>query len=81
MDLNMEYAAHQAALMSAEGAGSDKERRTYLLKASAIAGRIRYFQAGLGAAAACAWSASQHATNAQISTPKSGSRPHRGTPT
>lgn len=68
MDLNMEYAAHQAALMSAEKAGNDKDRLSYLLRASAIAGRISSFQNRLGAAAACAWNASQHATNAEIAT-------------
>jgi hypothetical protein len=68
MDLNMEYAAHQVALMSAKRAGNDKDRLSYLLRASTIASRISSFQKRLGAAAACAWSASQHATNAEIAT-------------
>jgi hypothetical protein len=64
MDLNMEYAAHQRALMSAKTALSDVDRRGYLTQASTIAARIGAFQHGLGAAAACAWCASQLATTA-----------------
>jgi len=62
MDLNMEYAAHQEALMSAECALNDKDRQAHLLDASIIAERIGVFQQNLGAAAACAWCASQFAT-------------------
>ncbi|WP_427968830.1 hypothetical protein [Altererythrobacter sp.] len=64
MDLNREYAAHQQALMSAEVAHSDSDRRACLARASDIAARIGAFQRRLGAAAACAWSASQLATTA-----------------
>jgi len=64
MDLNTEYAAHQQALMSAESAHNDGDRRAHLDRASAIAARIYEFQRSLGAAAACALSASQLATTA-----------------
>jgi hypothetical protein len=64
MDLNLEYAAHQQALMFARTARSDTDRHAHLLQASIIADRIGAFQKGLGAAAACAWSASQLATMA-----------------
>lgn len=57
MDINLEYAAHQAALMRAEDAGSADQRQHQLAKASRIAGRIGAFQHELGAAAACAWNA------------------------
>ena len=57
MDLNLEYAAHQSALMRAEGADCAGESRHQFAKASRIAGRISAFQRELGAAAACAWSA------------------------
>ncbi len=63
MDLNMEYAAHQKALMSAKCALSDLDRQAHLLDASIIADRIGVFQKSLGAAAACAWCASQFATS------------------
>lgn len=66
MDLNLEYAAHQQALMSAKAAHSDTDRHAHLLQASIIADRIKAFQKGLGAAAACAWSASQLATTASV---------------
>ncbi|GGC31385.1 hypothetical protein GCM10011371_18510 [Novosphingobium marinum] len=56
MDLNLEYAAHQRALMGADAAANDDDRLAKLAKASRIAGRISDFQHGLGAAAACAWS-------------------------
>ena len=56
MDLNLEYAAHQRALMGAGVAANDDDRLAKLAKASRIAGRISDFQHGLGAAAACAWS-------------------------
>ena len=59
MDLNLEYAAHQRALMSADGAANDDDRIANLVDATGIAGRIRDFQHGLGAAAACAWSKAQ----------------------
>lgn len=57
MDINHEYAAHQSALMRADGAASADQRKHHFAKASHIAGRISAFQLGLGAAAACAWSA------------------------
>ena len=56
MDLNSEYAAHQQALMCADGAASDDDRAAHLADATLIAGRIGAFQVKLGAAAACAWS-------------------------
>jgi len=59
MDLNLEYAAHQHALMGADAAANDDDRLAKLAKASRIAGRIGNFQHGLGAAAACAWSNAQ----------------------
>ena len=59
MDLNLEYATHQRALMSAKVAANDDDRRARLAKASHIAGRISEFQHRLGAAAACAWSNAQ----------------------
>ena len=59
MDLNLEYAAHQRALMSADVAANDDDRLATLANASRIAGRISDFQHGLGAAAACAWSQAQ----------------------
>lgn len=59
MDLNLEYAAHQSALMSADVAGNDDDRVAKLARAARIAGRISDFQHGLGAAAACAWSKAQ----------------------
>lgn len=57
MDINHEYAEHQAALMRAEDAQCSEQRKNQFAKASRIAGRISAFQLGLGAAAACAWSA------------------------
>ena len=59
MDINLEYAAHQAALMRAQDAGSADQRERQFATASHIAGRISAFQRELGAAAACAWSAAQ----------------------
>lgn len=59
MDLNMEYAAHQKSLMAAESAVNDIDRLAHLAQASAIAEKITAFQQQLGAAAACAWSATQ----------------------
>jgi hypothetical protein len=66
MDLNLEYAAHQRALMIANVAANDDDRLTNLVKASGIAGRISDFQHGLGAAAACAWSKAQFVNSALI---------------
>ena len=65
MDLNIEYAAHQQALMSADNANNDEDRLGHLARASIIAARISAFQQNLGAAAACAWSASRLATTAR----------------
>ena len=59
MDLNMEYAAHQHALMRADNSVCNDARRAHLARASSIAGRISAFQRELGAAAACAWSITQ----------------------
>lgn len=64
MDLNLEYAAHQRALMGADGAENEGDRVAGLAKASRIAGRISEFQIRLGAAAACAWSKAQFANSA-----------------
>lgn len=64
MDLNLQYAKHQRAFMGADGAANDDDRLAKLAKASRIAGRIRDFQHGLGAAAACAWSNAQFANAA-----------------
>ena len=61
MDPNFEYAAHQAALMNADSAANDEERRSGLAAAARVAGRIGAFQHALGAAAACAWSKAQFA--------------------
>lgn len=59
MDINMEYAAHQRAVMCAASATSTGERTEHLTRASTIAGKISVFQRELGAAAACAWSLAQ----------------------
>lgn len=56
MDLNIQYAAHQRALMLADSSECPVDRFTHLSKASAIAGQIGAKQRELGAAAACAWS-------------------------
>lgn len=66
MDLNMEFAAHQKELMSANSAGNDLDRQVHLNNASDIARRINMFQRGLGAAASCAWSVSQHSARQGI---------------
>lgn len=66
MDLNMEYAAHQQALMCADNAANDDDRLEHLARASCIAGRISTFQQRLGAAAACAWSLAQVSTSRRI---------------
>lgn len=68
MDINHEYAAHQSALMRAEGAESADQRKHQFGKASRIAGRITAFQLELGAAAACAWSAAHLAAAKQSGT-------------
>lgn len=65
MDINLEYAAHQSALMRAEGAACADQRKQLFGKASSIAGRISAFQLELGAAAACAWSAAHLAAAKQ----------------
>lgn len=57
MDINHEYAAHQAALMRAADADNTGQRKRQFAEAASIASRISAFQTGLGAAAACAWSA------------------------
>ena len=59
MDLNLEYAAHQEALMRAKDADATEERIDHLADASRIAARIFSYQSKLGAAAACAWSVAQ----------------------
>lgn len=56
MDLNLEYAAHQHAIMDADAAATDDDRLAKLEEASRIATRITEFQYQRGAAAACAWS-------------------------
>ena len=68
MDINHEYAAHQSALMRAEGAESADQRKHQFGKASRIAGRISAFQLELGAAPACAWSAAHLAAAKQNGT-------------
>lgn len=62
----MEYAAHQTALMAAEGSSCAARRKRGFAEASRIAGRISTFQTGLGAAAACAWSVAQLAAAERI---------------
>lgn len=59
MDFNREYAAHQHALMRADGSTTTEERQAHLSRASSIAGQIGALQRELGAAAACAWSVAQ----------------------
>jgi len=59
MDLNLEYAAHQKALMRAGIAINDDDRQVHLAEARSIAGRISTYQQRLGAAAACAWTAAR----------------------
>lgn len=65
MDIIAEYAAHQTALMRADGADSAAQRRQQFARASQIAGRISDFQQGLGAAAARAWSVAHFAAARQ----------------
>lgn len=59
MDINLEYAAHQHAVMQAGRADNEEDRANHLWRASGIAGRINTFQRQLGAAAACSWSVAQ----------------------
>jgi hypothetical protein len=59
MDINLEYAAHQQAVMKASRADNDDDRASQLWRASGIAIRINAFQRQLGAAAACSWSVAQ----------------------
>ena len=66
MDLNLEYAAHQKALMRADNASSDDDRAVHMVRASRIASRISGFQKELGAAAACAWSVAQISASGRI---------------
>ena len=63
MDLNLEYAAHQRAVMRADSAASHALREDELAGADVIARRIGRHQHGLGAAAACAWNSSRLAGN------------------
>lgn len=65
MDINHEYAAHQSALMRAEDSDCLDQRKRQFASASLIASRISLFQRGLGAAAACAWSAAHLAAAEQ----------------
>ena len=69
MDINLEYAAHQSALMRANSAGSPDQRQQQLAAASRIAVRISAFQHELGAAAAGAWSAAHRAAARPGETP------------
>ena len=66
MDLNLEYAAHQQALMRAGNTVNDDDRLVHPAEASGIAGRIGAFQQGLGAAAACVWSMAQFSAARRI---------------
>ena len=66
MDLNLEYASHQHALMRAEIATDCRDRADQLSRASGIAGRISTYQQKLGAAAACAWIIAQRSTAGRI---------------
>lgn len=66
MDLNLEYAAHQQALLGADNATSEDRRLEHLALASSIAARIGAFQRGLGAAAACAWTVAQISAASRI---------------
>lgn len=59
MNINEEYAAHQATLMRGDASLCPMARSLEFGTAALIAGRISAFQAGLGAAAACAWSVAQ----------------------
>lgn len=72
MDINHEYAAHQAALMRAADTACPDQRDRQLARATHIAGRISAFQRELGAAAACAWNTAHLTAN----THASGNRSH-----
>lgn len=69
MDLNLEYAAHQQALMRADTTPCPDLREAHLRRADGIAARITLFQHQLGAAAACAWSTLNLAAPALITAP------------
>jgi len=72
LDLNLEYADHQRALMQAGQATNEGDRVTQLARAAFIAGRISGFQQRLGAAAACAWSMAQVVAPVRISAGTTG---------
>jgi hypothetical protein len=57
VDLNLQYSEHQKAVLRASAAPDRVMRDLHLDRASVIAEEIALFQFGLGAAAACAWSA------------------------
>lgn len=57
MDLNRKYSDHQHAVLNAAAAPDGVMRGLHLDRASVIAEEIAVYQFGLGAAAACAWSA------------------------
>jgi len=57
MDLNRKYSDHQQQVHRASTARNHSERGRHLVLAATIAREIAGFQGGLGAAAACAWSA------------------------
>lgn len=59
MDLNRKYSDHQEQVLLASAAPAGTVRETHLGHATEIAGQIATYQARLGAAAACAWSATQ----------------------
>lgn len=69
MDFNHEYAAHQSALMRADGAVCAEQRQRQFDTAASIAVRISAFQHKLGAAAACAWSTAHLAAAKQSGAP------------
>ncbi|BBC72484.1 conserved hypothetical protein [Altererythrobacter sp. B11] len=66
MDLNRKYADHQKALIRASAASLSSERERHIDCAVSIAGQIERYQLALGAAASCAWSASQLGTRTQL---------------
>ena len=59
MDLNEKYADHQKAVIQAALASNETARDAHLDNAATIATQIQRYQLRLGAAASCAWSASQ----------------------
>ncbi len=61
MDLNQKYADFQKAIMSAKVASNPMRRDAHAEKAEGIAAQIEAYQEKLGAAAACAWSATMRA--------------------